>query len=86
MSKRLAPLLPAEDSSEPSPFDTNNVDSKRKRVGTEIACNTCRRRKTRYAEKRDGPKSTQSPDGAREVLDLLRFAPEAQAYQMLRLF
>ncbi|KAF6814780.1 zinc finger protein [Colletotrichum plurivorum] len=104
MSKRLAPLLPAEDGSEPSPFDSNSLDSKKKRVGTEIACNACRRRKTRcdglrplcaacrkrstnceYVEKRDGPKSSQPPDGSREVLDLLRSAPEAQAYQMLRL-
>ncbi|TEA14572.1 Conidial development protein fluffy [Colletotrichum sidae] len=105
MPKRLAPLLPAENGTEHSPFDSPREDpSKRKRVGTEIACNACRRRKTRcdgirpacaacrkrsteciFVERRENTKSSQSPDGSQEVLELLRSAPESQAFEILRL-
>ncbi|KAK1573349.1 uncharacterized protein LY79DRAFT_525875 [Colletotrichum navitas] len=105
MPKRLAPLLPAEVGSDRFPLDSRREDpSKRKRVGTDVACNPCRRRKTRcdgirpicaacrkrstectFVEKRESPRLGQSSGGSHEVLELLRSAPEPQAFEILRL-
>ncbi|EFQ32532.1 uncharacterized protein GLRG_07546 [Colletotrichum graminicola M1.001] len=105
MPKRLAPLLPAEIGSDRFPLDTRREDpSKRKRVGTDVACNPCRRRKTRcdgkrpicaacrkrstectFVEKKESPRLGQSSGGSHEVLELLKSAPEQQAFEILRL-
>ncbi|KZL78030.1 N-terminal fungal transcription regulatory domain-containing protein (zinc finger protein) [Colletotrichum tofieldiae] len=105
MPKRLAPLLPAELNGDRLPFDSPREDpSKRKRVGTDVACNPCRRRKTRcdgirptcaacrkrsteciFIEKKESPRSGQSPEGSHEILELLKSAPEPQAFEILRL-
>ncbi|KAK2024720.1 hypothetical protein LX32DRAFT_598205 [Colletotrichum zoysiae] len=105
MSKRLAPLLPAEVGSDRFPLDSHREDpSKRKRVGTDVACNPCRRRKTRcdgirpicaacrkrstectFVEKKESPRLGQLSGGSHEVLELLKSAPEPQAFEILRL-
>ncbi|KAK1987636.1 hypothetical protein LZ30DRAFT_745579 [Colletotrichum cereale] len=105
MPKRLAPLLPAEVGGARFPLDSPREDpSKRKRVGTDVACNPCRRRKTRcdgirpvcaacrkrstectFVEKKESPRPGQSPEGSYEVLELLKSAPEPQAFEILRL-
>ncbi|KAK2050906.1 hypothetical protein LY76DRAFT_557765, partial [Colletotrichum caudatum] len=105
MPKRLAPLLPAEVRSDRFPLDSHREDpSKRKRVGTDVACNPCRRRKTRcdgirpicaacrkrstectFVEKKEPPRLCQLSGGCHEVLELLKTAPEPQAFEILRL-
>ncbi|KAK2037871.1 hypothetical protein LZ31DRAFT_570509 [Colletotrichum somersetense] len=105
MSKRLAPLLPAEVGSDRFPLDSHREDpSKRKRVGTDVACNACRRRKTRcdgirpicaacrkrsteciFVEKKEPPRLCQLSGASHEVLELLKSAPEPQAFEILRL-
>ncbi|KAK1995452.1 hypothetical protein LX36DRAFT_725304 [Colletotrichum falcatum] len=105
MPKRLAPLLPAEVGGDRFLLDSRREDpSKRKRVGTDVACNPCRRRKTRcdgirpicaacrkrsteciFVEKKESPRLGQSSGGSNEILELLKSAPEPQAFEILRL-
>ncbi|KAK1494298.1 hypothetical protein CCUS01_13713 [Colletotrichum cuscutae] len=93
MIRKLAPLASAGDSAQSStseqPFQ---ADSKRKRQQADIACNPCRRRKSRrssdctYAQKREALQSSYESHEPQELLDILKSVTEQHAIQILRLW
>ncbi|KAK7937547.1 uncharacterized protein PG986_014415 [Apiospora aurea] len=101
MERRYAPILPAtkRPAEIDAPSETIEELPKRKRIGTQSACNRCRAKKTRCDGVRPvcGPCSKRSVDCVyverkriqeddAEVLELLQSVPEERAIYILRLF
>ncbi|KAI0130158.1 hypothetical protein BJ170DRAFT_303366 [Xylariales sp. AK1849] len=103
MPKRYVPLAPASVSRNASDSTSNGLTQdepfKRKRIGTQLACNNCRAKKTRC----DGVRPVCGPcarrgvscayndkkepsDEAIEILELLKTVPEKTSFEILRLF
>ncbi|KXH28534.1 hypothetical protein CSAL01_10232 [Colletotrichum salicis] len=84
MFRKLSPLVTSVDSRQPSTSDPSQADVlKRKRRQAGIACNPCRRRKSR---KREGLQSSYASNESQELLDILKSVTEKHAIQILSLW
>ncbi|KXH27706.1 hypothetical protein CNYM01_14062 [Colletotrichum nymphaeae SA-01] len=84
MLRKLAPLVTSVDSNQSSTSEPSQADvSKRKRVQADIACNPCRRRKSR---KREALQSSHASNEPQELLDILKSVTEKHAIQILSLW